>query len=165
MALLTHQVFITIQDDKGLQSTMIVHIPAATLAVDAVDFAGLLVNEVAPLTTGGIVAAGVSLAADIVGHGTIDPLSDVQEKGEFTYRTVNNFPAKVSLSTLDEQFVLGASQTLDIGDPLVAAFNSAMLVGIVVPSTAVVVPTDGRGEDLTSLQSALERFRRRSRVD
>ncbi len=161
---LTHQVFITVKDDKGLSSTMIVHLPIATLPQDAIDFADELINDVDPLILGGIVAAGVSFAADIAGHGTIGPTSDVQEKGEFTFRTVNNFPFKHALSTLDEAFVLGASQTLDTGDPLVDALVQDMLVGIVVPSTATVIPVDGRGEDLTSLESALERFRRRARV-
>lgn len=164
MAALTHQVFVTVQDDKGLQSTMIVHIPVATDAQDAVDFAGLLVNEIDPLVIGGIVAAGVTLAADIAGHGAIGPTSDVQEKGEFAFRTVNNFLFRTALSCFDEAFVLSASQAIDTGDADVIDFVDALIDGIVVPSTATVIPVDSRGEDLTSLESALERFRRRARV-
>ena len=164
MAILTHQGFVTVQDDKGMRSTMIVHLPFATLAQDALDFVGLLVDDIDPLVIGGIVSAGVTLAADIAGHGAIGPTSDVQEKGEFAFRTVNNFLFRVALSAFDESFVLGASQTINTGDALVQAFRDDLLNGIVVPSTATVIPVDSRAEDLTSLESALERFRRRARI-
>lgn len=164
MAILTHQVFITIEDNKGMQSTLIVHIPAATEAQDAVDFAGLLVNEVDPLVLGGIVNAGVTLAADIAGHGAIGPTSDVQEKGEFAFRTVNNFLFRVALSAFDEAFVLDASQNINTADDDVVDFFEALTDGLVVPSTETVIPCDSRGEDLLTLAAALERFRRRARL-
>ena len=125
---------------------------------------GLLVNEIDPLILGGIVNAGVTFAADIAGHGAIGPTSDVQEKGEFAFRTLNNFVFRVSLSGLDESFVLPASQALNTADDDVVDFVDALLLGLVVPSTATVIPVDSRGEDLTSLESALERFRRRARL-
>ncbi len=158
---LTHQVFITFQDDAGRKATAIVHIPVATLAQDAVDFAGLLINELDPLVVGGIVAGGVTLAADIAGHGAIGPTSDVQEKGEFSYNTFNNFIHSVGIPTFDEALVVAGSGVIDTGQADVIDFNNAMLLGLVVPSTNTVIPVDSRGEDLTSLKSALERFRRR----
>lgn len=164
MAVLTHQVFVTVRDNKGMQSTMIVHIPAATDAVDALDFAELLVDKIDPLILGGVVAAGVTLAAVIAGHGTIGPTSDVQEKAEFAWRTANDFLFRVALSTLDEQFVLDASQSIDTGDATVLAFTNALKDGLVVPSTETVIPVDSRGEDLVTLEAALERFRRRARI-
>ncbi len=164
MAQLTHQAFVTVQDNKGMQSTMIVHLPIATVPQDAIDYVGLLVNEVDPLVLGGVVAAGVTISADIAGHGAIGPTSDVQEKGEFAFRTVNNFLFRTSLSAFDEAFVLDASQVIDTGDVDVTDFVEALTDGLVVPSTATVIPVDSRGEDLVTLESALERFRRRPRL-
>lgn len=161
MAQLTHQAFVTIQDKAGLKSTLIVHIPIATVAKDALDFTNLLIDKIDPLVLGGVVGGGVTLAADLAGHGTIGPTSNVQEKGEFTFNTLNAFLHSVGLPTFDETFVVAASRNIDTGAPLVAAFVTAMEDGIVVPSVATVIPTDSRGEDLTTLKSALERFRRR----
>lgn len=161
MAALTHQCFVTVQDNAGRQATSIIHIPVATLAQDAVDFVGLLVNEIDPLIIGGVVAAGVTLAADIAGHGAIGPTSDVQEKGEFSFNTINAFIHSVGLPCLDETLVVAASNVIDLTQADVIDFVDAMLDGIAVPSTNVVIPTDSRGEDLVSVKSALERFRRR----
>jgi len=158
---LTHQVFVTVQDNAGRKATSIVHIPVATLAQDAVDFAGLLINEIDPLIVGGIVAGGVTLAADISGHSGIGSTSDVQEKGEFTFNTFNNFLHSVGIPTLDEGLVVAGSRSIDTGQQDVIDFVNAMTVGLAVPSTNLVVPVDSRGEDLTSLKEALERFRRR----
>lgn len=158
---LTHQVFVTLQDNAGRKSTMIVHIPVATLAQDAVDFAGLLINEIDPLVVGGIVSGGVTLAADIAGHGAIGPTADVQEKGEFSFNTLNNFIFTVGVPTFDESLVVLGSGVIDAAQADVLDFLNAMTVGLAVPSTNLVVPTDSRGEDLVSLKSALERFRRR----
>lgn len=158
---LTHQVFVTFQDDAGRKATAIIHIPVATLAQDAVDFAGLLINEIDPLVVGGIVAGGVTLAADIAGHGAIGPTSDVQEKGEFSFNTANNFLHSVGIPTFDETLVIAGSGVIDTGQVDVVDFTDAMLTGLAVPSTNLVTPVDSRGEDLTSLKSALERFRRR----
>ena len=164
MAALTHQGFITVRDDKGMESTMTVYMPVATLAQDAVDYMSALVNEVDPLILGGIINAGVTLAADISGHGTIGPTSDAQERGEFSFRSENDFLHRVGLPTFDEAFVLSSSQTIDTGDADVSDFVDALLDGLVVPSTNTVIPTDSRGEDLATLESALERFRRRARL-
>lgn len=161
MAQLTHQVFVTVQDKAGFKSTMIVHIPIATVPQDALDFAGLLINEIDPLILGGIVSGGVTLAADIAGHGGIGSTSNVQEKGEFTYNTENSFLHSVGLPTFDETLVVAASRNIDLTQEDVEDFNDAMLDGLAVPSTEVIVPVDSRGEDLSSLKSALERFRRR----
>ena len=158
---LTHQVFVTLQDDAGRKATMIVHIPVATLAQDAVDYAGLLINEIDPLVLGGIVAGGVTLGADIAGHGAIGSTSDVQEKGEFAFNTANNFIFTVGVPTLDEGLVIAGSGVIDTGQADVVDFLDAMITGLAVPSTNLVVPVDSRGEDLTSLKAALERFRRR----
>lgn len=164
MATLTHQVFITVQDAKGLQSTLIVHLPFATVPQDAIDFAELLVDEVDPLIKAGVVAAGVTFATDIAGHETIQATSDVQEKGEFAFRTVNNFLFRFALSGFDENFVVASSQQIDLTDANVIDLVDAMIDGLIVPSTATVIPVDSRAEDLTVLESGLERFRRRARI-
>ena len=161
MAQLTHQVFVTVQDKAGLKSTLIVHIPIATIPQDALDFADLLINEIDPLILGGIVSAGVTLAADIAGHGAIGSTSNVQERGEFTFQTANSFVHSVGLPTLDETLVIASSRNIDLTQADVIDWVDAMLDGLAVPSTAVIVPVDSRGEDLVSLTSALERFRRR----
>ncbi len=161
MAQLTHQVFVTVQDKSGLKSTLIVHVPIATLAQDALDFADAIIDLIDPLILGGVVGGGVTLAADIAGHGTIGPTSNVQEKGEFTWNTLNAFLHAIGLPTFDENFVVTASRSIDTADATVLAFTNAIKDGLVVPSTNTVIPTDSRGEDLTTLKSALERFRRR----
>ncbi len=159
---LTHQVFVTVQDKAGLKSTAIIHIPIATGAVDAIDFAGLLVNEIDPLILGGIVSAGVTINADISGHGNIGSTSNVQEKGEFTFNTVNGFLHSIGLPTFDETLVVAASRNINVGQVDVVDFVNAITVGLAVPSTNLITPVDSRGEALTTtLKSALERFRRR----
>lgn len=161
MSELTHQVFATIQDNAGRRATLIIHLLASVLAQDAIDFAGLLINEIDPLVLGGVVAGGVTLSADISGHGSIGSTSDVQEKAEFSFNTENKFIFSVGIPTLDEALVIAGSDAIDTGQADVVDFLDAMIDGITVPSTNLIVPVDSRGEDLTSLKSALERFRRR----
>ncbi len=161
MAQLTHQVFVTIQDKAGLKSTMIVHIPIATTPQDALDFADLLINEIDPIINGGIVSAGVTLAADIAGHEAIGSTSNVQERGEFVWNTENGFLHSVGVPTWIETLVVAGSRQLDVAQVDVEDFVEAMEDGLAVPSTNLIVPVDSRGEDLTTRKSALERFRRR----
>lgn len=161
MAQLTHQAFITVQDKAGLKSTLVVHIPIATGAVDALDFIDDLIDLVDPMILGGIVGGGVTLAADIAGHGAIGPTSNVQEKGEFTWNTLNAFLHTVGVPTFDEDQVVAASRVIDVAHANVSPFLAAMKDGIVVTSTNTIIPTDSRGEDLVDLKAGLERFRRR----
>lgn len=164
MAQLTHQVFITIQDAKGMRSTATIHIPISVVPQDALDYADLMVGLYDPMTVAEIVSAGVTLAADIGSVGAGAPQADAQEKGEFTFRTVNNFPFRVAISGFDENLVTASSQQLDIADLDMLAWIDGMITGVAVPSTEVIVACDSRGEDLITLESALERFRRRPRI-
>lgn len=164
MAQLTHQVFITISDAKGMKSTATFHIPIATIPQDALDYADALVALYDPMTVAQIVSAGVTLNADISGVGAGAPQADAQEKGEYVFRSLNNFPFRVAISGFDENLVVANSQQLDTADLDMLAFIDGLITGVAVPSTAVIQATDSRGEDLLSLESALERFRRRPRV-
>jgi hypothetical protein len=158
-------VYFSIVDEKGDISRVTVHFGTVN---DLVDF-GLMVGDIptlAPLinalTTGGLVNVGVCYEYDFSGLGwsaTPAAGSDVQEKGEFAFRTADNTISRINIPCFDEQFINAGANTIDQADPAVAAFITYMLTG----NGANPDPTDARAADLTSLAYAVENWGKRRR--
>lgn len=122
-------------------------------------------NLINPLTTGTLQSAGVTIEADVSAftNAAAAVLSDVQEKAEFAYRTVNGFLKRVNIPAFDETLFLaaGASDLVDTADTDVAAFNLAMVLGIPYGVGQFLAVVNDHDEDIEDFESATENWGKR----
>lgn len=162
----TPEIFFIVTDAKGDASEIAIQIPIATSFADYPRLVRALGDLINPLITGGLKQAGFRATVDLgaFGWGPVALLvSDVQEKGEFVFRTVNGFLKRLNLPTFDEQFFVPNSNLIDLADPLVAAFTDAMVDGVDLTALGgtTVDPVDTRNEDLVALTRATENWGKR----
>lgn len=158
--------YYTIQDSDGDTSVVEIPIPTTTAVANLIGAVTAMAGLINPLTNGGLVAAGVRLEVDL--SGTWGPvaalIADVQEKGEFAFRGENGFLKRLNIPAFLETLFTGAGSTkqIDLGDTDVAAFVTAMEDGFVVGG-ATIQPVDVRGDDLETLEYAVENWGKRRR--
>ncbi len=157
------QVIFSFVDDKGKTATTSVNIETTHTLAGALEFAqevAVLINNV---TTCKITAVNVSAPVDISGLGLATSpgaTSDIEEKGVFQYETAGGWKTSVSVPGWSDLLVLSGTDTIDIADSDVAAFNDMMIDGITPTTYATLVePSDTREDDIDSLDWARERFR------
>lgn len=165
MSILTIEYLTTLKDQSGRESTFTLNFPFATDAVQALEAASEMLPLTDALLTGRIVRAGIFMGVDLSGVGVVGSLSDVQEKGAYLLRTVNGFPVNVGLPTFDEAKIDNVNAVVDRTDADVIAWEAAIISGIPTPIfTGSVSFVDSRGEDIVSVESAIEAFRPRKRM-
>lgn len=154
----------TVLDAKGQKSTFQINFPSSagdSAHIDVlIDFARTTAPLIDALIRGQIVNVGVGISIDLVGvtlKGTPVATADVEEGARFMWRTGINTLSKFRLPTFDEDFISPGSNAVDIADPAVDAFVDRITAGRTILVTNVS-PSDDRGEDITSLDSALESF-------
>lgn len=119
--------YITLRDEKGVDSTMSFHIDK-TMSLDNVSiYIDELIGIVTTMTDGEFISAGFSVE---VSRGTGIPGasagSDVQEKVLFSFRTeTSGATFDVTIPTIKEGIFQDASVWVDETDPLVTAFLDA----------------------------------------
>lgn len=156
------QIIYTIKDNKGKLATCTVKVPTGLLLLDYIEFAqemGTLVNNI---VIGQIVNVGVAVTVDLLPGWAQTPgvTSDVEEKASWQYMALGNWRTGVKVPTLSELLVVDGSDNLDLADAAVAAFNDAMIDGILLPVGAVtIMPCDARENTIESLVFAREVFR------
>lgn len=150
--------FYTITDADGDASTV-------TIPIDDTNFtlanSAQVISQgwsaINALISGHLLTAGYTVEVDITGfiNDAADVLSDVQEKAEFVFRSVNGFIKRISLPTvLETMFVGGGSgKEVDTAQTAVATFITRMTDGLAnVPIPAVPAdycqPSTSHGEDL-----------------
>lgn len=136
-----------------------------------VDFSGAFTGDVTglisalwalvnPLVNGKLVGGSVTLEADITSYVNVAAaaISDVQEKAQFVFQSIDGFLKNISLPTFVETLFTnsGAGKTVDLTNADVIAFVTAMESGWDdnggTPVT--VTPTTSHGEDIFSLKEA-----------
>lgn len=146
----------------GVSST-IIHLPDATAWGDVVIFAQEIAKLIDPLLKGIITRIGVSYEVTLPGtlNTTIDDEADVEEGGRFNWYTDGGHYTSNRIPTFDEALVTVGGVGINQAAPDVAAFFGAMINGIDVSGLGGVgtpAPCDSRGEDITTLLSAIEDF-------
>lgn len=112
------------------------------------------------MMTGGIVSATLAVNVDISaisGIGVADPDSDTEEGALFIWDTDTGFSKRNRIPTFDEALLISGTREVDTSDINVAAFNNAIIAGLVV-GAATVTFVDSRGDDIDSLTDAYESF-------
>lgn len=158
-----HYVYISIKDEKGDISTISFPFPDSTPVTDLALLPSAIWNLVNPLVTGGLVEAGFRYVANIAATSA-SAGADVQEKGEFILRTVNGFLKRLNIPTFLESLFNSGSKEINQADGDVAAFITLLEDGIDLAGSGgsgVVQPCDIRGEDLETLEAAIENWGKR----
>lgn len=161
MSVLSHEINITFADADGDTTTRTWELPVSVTVTDVPLVAGQLMLLMAPLITGTITKA--SYTVEVTPPALVAAaLSDVQELLGVAARTTNGFLKKMNLPTIDEAkvFVPGSKEA-DLTDADVLAYTTALINGIDVSGvggSGVVQFSDSRGEDLTSIEYAVEEF-------
>lgn len=152
-----------IQDEKGLISSSTVYVPTGQSLAAYSSFAQDWVDAALPLVWGIIRGAKICLHVPI---SSIDQTgkpaenSDVEEVGEYKFRSAAGFDTVLNVPAIDEDDVMPASDAMNEADANVAQLIASMINGVTLSDTVTVVqPCDAGGSDITSLRSARERFR------
>jgi hypothetical protein len=161
MSALTHEIFIQFRDADGDVTTRSWEVPNSVAITDVPILAAELMDLMVPLINGTIVKAGYT-AEVTVPVLVAQALSDVQELLAVGARTTNGFLKRMHLPTIDEAKVfLPGSKEADLADADVLAYTTALISGIDLTGaggSGTVQFSDGRGEDLTSIEYAVEAF-------
>jgi len=151
-------------DNKGKTSFTKVKVPNGFSISDYGEFGVAMGQLLANISTGRISNVSFSVGIDLSGatiKAVASGLSDIAQKAFFGFSTaVAGFRTKMKIPALSEVKVVVGSDTLDQADADVAAFISAMEVGIVVTG-GTIQPTDIRENDVISTDYAREIFRKK----
>lgn len=153
-------ILITIKDRKDKESTFEVNVPSTLTLATVTAVAQQLVALVDNVVTGAITRIGVSIQIPLPSSGiktVADVGADVEEGAKFQFLTTNGFYTGFRLATFDEAAIAVDSRLVDQTDSDVADLIAAIISGITVSSVTYQFQ-DKRGEDIVSLDSALESF-------
>jgi hypothetical protein len=158
----TTTLFFVLQDADNDPSRVEIEIPSSTSATNALALVPVVGELIHDIVNGGLVKAGITIEVDtgvaFAGWGPVATLiADIQEKAEFSFRTVQGNLKKINLPTFLEDLFIPQTKEVDTSDPAIAAFVTAMEDGLTVNSTLVQF-TDQRGEDLLYLEGAVENW-------
>lgn len=160
---MTKTITITIQDGKGQTGRVEANLPTGTGQVTAVNFAedlAIAINELINGTIIGIIITDiVPLPEEVL--GTPSENSDVEEGGQFIFRTENANTTKMRIPCFFEGKILEGTKQVDLADTDVDAFVDLMIDGLTDIVNGDALPSDYRDEDIVSLSSAKENFRPR----
>jgi hypothetical protein len=150
----------TIKDAKGKTSTQLLNFPDSTDITVLKTFVSSTATMINNIIKGKIVEAGIGLSVDISGatiRATPDPDSDVEEGARFSWRTAVNSLTRFRLPTFDEAKLVSGTTQVDTADSDISAFTARIISGQTV-GLINVSPSDDRGEDITTLEAAVESF-------
>lgn len=154
------QIIYTVKDDSGDEGTTTINIPTGFDLSQLTEFGAGMATLLDAILSGKVLTADFCVSVDIssLTSNTALSTSDVEEIGNFQFRTVGNFPVFVNVPTIDELTVLSSQDDLDQADPAVAAFIAAMETGIAV-TAGTISPCDVGEDDIALTVYARERFR------
>lgn len=151
-------------DGKGKTSFTKVRIPNGFSISDYGEFGVSMGQLIANLSNGRITNVSFSVGIDLSGatiKAVASGLSDIAQKAFYGFSTaVSGFRTKMKIPALSESKVIVGSDALDQSDADIAAFITAMEVGIVVTG-GTIQPTDTRANDIVSTDYARETFRKK----
>lgn len=156
------KVIYTARDDKGRTATTEVKVPTGYAIAQYVEFAGAMAQLLDAVMDGKITSINFCVGVDTIGLGLkalAVGTSDVEEKGFFQYSTAGGFRTRMQIPAFKEALVVPGSDVIDTLQTDVLAFDTAMLVGILVTGPDTIQPSDEREDDIISRDFAREHFR------
>lgn len=155
-----YEVITTVQDQAAKSSTSTLYVASGLTQAQYEEGLQALAQLIDPVLSGRILALRYAIPVDISGlTGNIAAgTSDVEEVGQFIFRTANNDPVEVNLPCINDTASAAGSDDLDQADANIAAFISMMEDGLAVTG-GTIIPTDFEGIDIASVETARERVR------
>lgn len=154
------EIIFELEDRSGDKSSTSVKVEDGHAAGTLEGFAVAWANAIDNFLAGVIRSAVAYIMGDISGltSNTITETADVEHYGKFEFLTVDGNNVKVNIPCIAEG-VVGAftSDSLDLADPEVAAFVTAMEVGIAVTG-GTITPCDIAENDIVDTAFAREAF-------
>lgn len=143
----------TVRDSDGDRATFRVNLPTATAQADVITYAQYLAGLTDDVIEGVIesIQATLSIALPEGLKGTTTN-SDVEHGARLSFQTANGFTTSFRLPTIMDAMLVG--HEVYQADTAMAALISAIVTG-----DSGVSPCDQRGEDITSIVTAVESFR------
>lgn len=149
----------TIRDAKGKESITKTNFPD-TVSFDVLKaYASTTATLLDAIVRGAIVAIGIGLEVALPSGIKTNPLAtaDVEEGARFQWRASSGAVAGWRIPTFDEDLLLTGTAEVDLADTDVDAYVQRVLAGHTV-ALVNVSPSDDRGSDIVSLESARESF-------
>jgi len=151
-------------DEKGKTSFTKIRVPVGFTLAQYVEFAQAAAAVINSATTCQITGVSLTFGLDTSGWGLntiVSGLADIYQKFRMQWNTaVAGFKAKFSIPASDESYVIAGSDAVDVSDPGVAAFISAINNGIAVTGGTMTF-CDARQHDIVSNQFAVEVHRKK----
>lgn len=154
------QVVYTYVDDSGDTATHAIDIPTTFSLAQYTEFGRAMAGLLDDIVHGRIQSAQLVINVDISGltSNALVADSDVEELGSFQFDTGEGRYVLINIPAFDEGMVLAGSDNIDLSDPAVAAFVTAIETGIAVTG-GTISPCDVNEDDLQFLSFAREMFR------
>lgn len=156
----------TVRDDKGEKSVVRIFVPEPAGTVTVTNILGDLTtigNFLTPLLGGEIETLRFCIELDVSGlsNNAMVANSDVEEGAQFMFRTAGGFVSRIRLPTFLETLLIANSNQVDLSQTAVSNFVDFMdgTTGLGFLGS----PTDYREDDIVTLTSALESFRKSRR--
>lgn len=121
---------VSFQDRDKNKSGFSFYLPSTLLYADAAAAATFIAQAADPISSGVLYSLSLTQTLyDAVAFATIAPEdSDVERKGVFQFATAQRgIKTRIEVPSIMNQFVVDGSNVLNIADPLVAAFQAAIL--------------------------------------
>lgn len=153
----------TFRDSKKKESTTKIRVPAGVSFANIVDFAQAAAQVIANMSTAELIEVSASVGLDLSGASlktVATQFSDVFNKAFIQARNaVSGLLGKFNIPTYDDANNLANSDVLDPADVEVAALETLIEDGVTV-GAFLVYPTTPRGEALSEVTLAVEKFRK-----
>jgi hypothetical protein len=163
MAVATSIIF-TFVDDSGDTGRTEIKVPSTFALSDYVEFAQAFGQLLANISNCQVTGASVSVGIDLSSAGlkaVAAAVSNVAAKMAGLWNTATGIIAKWFIPSPHDTQVTAGSDQFDQTDIAIAPIITAMEDGIAVTS-GTLQPTNGRGDDVTSVAKLAQQFRRRS---
>lgn len=149
----------TIRDAKGAEAITKTNFPASVEFSVLAAYASSTATLIDAIIRGQIVAVGFGVEIALPGGLKSAPLAtaDVEEGARFEWRATSGAPTGWRLPTFDEDLLLAGTREVDLTDTDVDAYHDRIISGHTV-TLVNVSPSDNRGSDIVSLESARESF-------
>ena len=146
----TAQLKFTFRDETGSLGSLLVHVPYATLAADAIAAADAIVATIVALTGCAVLGYSLTYVKSETDPATPDDGSRVENKGVFTWRTADGRTTTFTVPGILEE-VLNPDGSIDRTNALIIA-----MVAVVEDVGAIFAGASG--SDIVGLLSAYQRF-------
>lgn len=155
----------TVEDGEGEKGVTTIYLPSATTLANAELYATEWAESLITSSLGRMTRLTVTKDAPLpasnpaVGAGS----GHIEQKGVLSFRTSQNHVFRMSVPALDPALAPYGEDELDTNGTALEGLINNMVDGVEVVPGTTVQPCDSRGEDIASLDTALDGYGKKRR--